>query len=127
MRTRDCDAVVKAGRMTKADGFLAAADEVLTLDDEGSIPDVVVTLLVHAGIAAADVICCARLGKHAHGDDHSEAVGLLEQADKDASNDLAKLLRIKTKAGYSHQAVSSDELKRAERAATRLVERARQV
>jgi hypothetical protein len=37
----------------------AFADEDLDLDDA------CVTLLVHAGIAAADVVCCRRLGKHA--------------------------------------------------------------
>ena len=43
-------------------GFLQAADDVGLLGDNGQLRDAVVTLYVHAGIAASDVICCARLG-----------------------------------------------------------------
>ena len=50
-------------------------------DDESDLCDSHVTLCVHAGIAAADVICCARLGRHAHGENHDEAIGLIEKVD----------------------------------------------
>jgi hypothetical protein len=46
-------------------------------DEAADVADAYVTLLVHAGIAASDVICCARLGEHAQGDNHVEAVALL--------------------------------------------------
>lgn len=39
--------------------------------------DAYVPLCVHAGIAASDVVCCAKLGEHAQGENHDEAVGLL--------------------------------------------------
>ena len=52
-----------------------------TLVDDGDLADAYVTLCVHAGIAAADVICCTALGKHATGDDHNHAVALLRQVD----------------------------------------------
>lgn len=42
-------------------------------DEAADVSDAYVTLLVHAGIAAADVICCQRLGEHALGDSHAEA------------------------------------------------------
>jgi hypothetical protein len=38
---------------------------------EDNINNAFVTLCVHAGIAAADVICCARLGEYSRGEDHS--------------------------------------------------------
>ncbi|WP_460710619.1 hypothetical protein [Nocardioides dilutus] len=111
--------------MRKATGFLNAAEEIQILDDDGALPDVLGTLYVHAGIAAADVVCCVRLGQHSIGDDHEQAIALLHSAEPDLSGSLRNLLRIKTKAGYSHQPLSNDELKRAERAANRLVDAAR--
>jgi hypothetical protein len=80
-----------------------------------------------AGIAAADVICCARLGVHAEGLNHNEAVNLLASTDKTASRDLATLLGLKTRSGYSAQQSSRSDRTRARRAAQALVERAEQV
>jgi hypothetical protein len=39
-----------------------------------------VTLCVHCGVAAADVICCMALGGHVQGEDHNEAVTQLSKA-----------------------------------------------
>lgn len=78
MSTRNCSAAILRGRLRKANGFFQAAQDVSALDDSGEAHDAVVTLYVHAGIAAADVICCARLGKHSSGDNHAEAIALLE-------------------------------------------------
>ena len=43
-------------------------------DEQSEIADVCVTLCVNAGVAASDVICCARPGEYPHGEDHNEAV-----------------------------------------------------
>ena len=127
-RTRACTTEIRRGRLRKADQFLDASDLVRDLADEGGeIADAYVTLCVHAGIAASDVICCARLGEHAQGDDHSEAIALLAAANKDSAKHLRTLLSMKTKAGYSHTAATDDECKRAGRAAAALVETARRV
>ena len=49
--------------MAKAKQFVEAAETVESLaDDANDVADAYVTLCVHAGIAAADVICCKRLG-----------------------------------------------------------------
>lgn len=80
MGTRDCTAEMRRGRMMKAIGFFQAASDVSDLDDSGEANDAIVTLHVHAGIAAADVICCARLGRQSTGENHVEAVVLLEAA-----------------------------------------------
>ena len=124
MTPKRCDAATRAGRLAKAKGFFEAARTVETLDDEGSLGDASVTLYVHAGIAAADVVCCARLGRHAHGQDHNEAVALLRRVDGEAAKHLERLLKLKTKAGYSAQSVSPTDARSAGRAAEHLVEAA---
>ena len=51
--SRPCDATIADGRLRKAKEFLQAAADVGELaDDEAEVRDAVVTLLVHAGIAA---------------------------------------------------------------------------
>lgn len=125
MGNRACSPEVRRGRLAKAEGFLQAADDVSLLDATGELRDAIVTLYVHAGIAASDVICCARLGLHTTGDNHAEAVNLLRSASVASYRHLATLLSVKTKAGYSHSPASAAEVKKASRAATHLVEDAR--
>lgn len=77
-RTVRCAPATRQGRLRKARQFADAAEVVADLaDDADDVADAYVTLLVHAGIAAADVLCCARLGEHAMGDNHNDAVALL--------------------------------------------------
>lgn len=122
-RTQPCTTATRAGRRSKGSQFWEAAEVVRTLADEADdVADAYVTLLVHAGIAAADVICCAATGMHSQGDNHNEAVALLARVDPDLAKNLDVLLRVKTKAGYSYQPASADDMKRAERAARRLIE-----
>jgi hypothetical protein len=94
-------------------------------DQDEEIADAYVTLCVHAGIAASDVICCINLGQHAKGESHSDAVELLNRTEKDVAKNLSTLLNLKTKSGYSHTPVTVAEFKRAGRAAAALVEGAR--
>lgn len=125
-KTAPCPKPVRAGRLAKAEQFLKVAGDVLALADEHhDVGDAYVTLCVNAGIAAADVICCAALGKHSVGEDHREAVALLKQADKEPARHLGTLLLMKTKAAYTSSAVSAADIKRAGRSAAALVETAR--
>jgi hypothetical protein len=122
-RTVRCSDAARAGRLAKAQQFWSAAQTIETFaDDETTIADAYTTLAVHAGIAAADVICCARLGEHARGDDHDAAVALLAMADRARAKDLATLLRMKTRSGYGHEPTSRSDRQRAQRAAARLVQ-----
>lgn len=74
------------GRLRKARQFLDAAVTIRDFaDDEASIGDAFVTLCVHAGIAAADAICCYALGEHARGDSHQEALQLLKKVKPDGA------------------------------------------
>jgi hypothetical protein len=120
---------VTAGRLRKAEQFVDAAETVREFaDDEMDVADAHVTLCVHAGTAAADVICCVSLGMHAVGESHSEALALLESVRPDGS-ELAKSLRtllgMKTRAGYAAEPVAAEDRKRAQRQTERLVRAAR--
>jgi hypothetical protein len=114
--------------LRKAVEFLDAATLIADpADEEAESTDAFVMLCIQAGIAASDVICCARLGKHAQGHDHNEAADLLSQANSESARHLRVLLGMKTKAAYSHTAISAADAKRAGRAAEALVEAARRV
>ncbi|HVS29368.1 MAG TPA: hypothetical protein VHE14_07430 [Solirubrobacteraceae bacterium] len=130
LRKKNCDEVVKDGRFRKAIQFLSAAETIRELADrEDEIGDAYVTLCVHAGIAAADVICCHALGYHVQGQDHGSAIAELSRVQPDGrelGHALRVLLSNKTRAEYGEYAISADQRKRAGRAAERLVEAARQ-
>jgi len=127
-RISPCTPDVRRGRLRKAGHFLDAAN--LIADQAGTEPgsaDAFITLCIHAGIAASDVICCARLGQHAQGENHNEALALLGQADSGSVKHLRVLVSMKTKVGYSHAEATAADAKRAGRAAETLVETARRV
>jgi len=115
--------------MRKAEQFFEAAETIRELaEGEHELGDACVTLCVHAGIAASDVICCIELKEHAQGDDHNQALTLLESV-KPGGRELAKSLRtllgMKTRAGYSYRPVTGEDQKRAHRQAERLLRAAR--
>lgn len=104
-KNRRCTPQIKHGRLNKAEQFLRAAELIATNIDDSQLADAYVTLCVHAGIAASDVICCSRLGKHSVSSDHRSAVALLAQIDEISSIHLKILLDMKGHSGYSeHQA-----------------------
>lgn len=124
-RTVKCSPATRAGRLRKATQFHRAAVAIFDLaEDAADVGDAYVTLLVHAGIAAADVICCARLGEHSTGDNHVQACDLLRRVDAALASDLATLLGMKTIAGYADSPVSEADRRRGARAAERLVQAA---
>ncbi|UFS58402.1 hypothetical protein [Subtercola endophyticus] len=124
IRTIIADKAVQQGRLAKARQFMLVADEARELSDGDGVSDAAVTLYVHAGIAAADAICAGALGRHAHGQDHQDAIALLASVDKQAATSLSVPLGMKTRAGYGHDPISETNLTRAERAARSLVENA---
>jgi hypothetical protein len=108
------------GRTTKMAQFVEAAEIILALADDDELRDAVVTLAVHAGIAASDVICLRRLGYYWQSGNHHEAIEHLRRADVGAAGHLATLLSLKTRAGYGHDAMSSSNVVRSVRAMQRL-------
>ena len=91
-------------------------------ESDAALVDAIVTLCVHAGIAASDVICMRQLGTYVQGDNHSEAISHLKRADTDAARHLTALLGMKTKAGYGFDSISRSDLARAMRAMSSLIE-----
>lgn len=113
--------------MVKAREFLGSATELQELHGEDAALDSVVSLLVLAGIAAADVVCCARTGHHPQGQNHDEAVKALEKCDRGSEKHLARLLRLKTASGYGSTVTSRSDAVAALRAAETLVGRAEEL
>jgi len=125
-RKAPCDPAVVAGRTKKAHQFLEAAETIRELAaNEADVGDAYVTLCVHAGIAAADVLCCRALGYHVQGESHAEAIAELGRVGKDHARALGSLLKIKTRAGYGDTPVSAEQRRRAGRAARQLVDATR--
>lgn len=128
VRTKKADASIREGRLAKAEQFAEAARTVLDLADEtDAVADAFVTLAVHAGIAAGDVICCVRLGAYHYGERHQDAIALLKRADSDSAKSLGILLGMKTLAGYSDMPISREKRLRAERAMDALLATARRL
>lgn len=117
---RPCNATVISGRLSKANEFLELAEFA-----QETHPTAAADLFVDAGIAAADVICCVRLGVHSNTVNHNEARTLLKKADSGCERHLATLLNLKSKAAYTHEPISTAECKRMRRAAGHLVETAK--
>jgi len=128
-RLKKCSEEIVSGRLRKAEQFLEVAEMVRELaDDEGDVGNALVTLCVHAGIAASDVICCDAFGRFVQGEDHLQAIAELSRVTPDGDQlgrDLQALLQMKSRAGYAAPPVTVEQRKRASRRAERLVEAAR--
>lgn len=80
---------------------------------------------VLAAIAAADALCCFRLGKHSRGQDHLEAATLIRTirpGGVQLAKDFTTVLGIKDAAHYGTVFISAATLKSTLRATNRLVE-----
>jgi len=128
-RLRNCDEATMRGRLRKAEQFLAVAEGLRRESEEGEeVGDALVTVCVHAGIAASDVLCCKALGHYVQGDDHQQAVAEISKVapgGKELGKDLRALLQMKTQAAYAAAPIGAGERKRAWRKAQDLVEAAR--
>ena len=127
-RTRPCSPQDAAQRFDQAKAFATLA-ELDPESDEGPTRSAAVSNAVLAGIAAADSICCRRLGRHAAGDDHQQALALVEEAGevgREARRHLETLLSIKHKAQYEEVDPTVTEARRAIRAMRSILELAAQ-
>lgn len=92
-QTRPCSRADAQTRLRAASQFLTMCD---LGDDDASIGnDVVATNAIHAAIAAADAICCARLKLHSASGNHQDAATLLGTVDRKLGDDLARVLGLK--------------------------------
>lgn len=123
-RTQRCGSPEAEVRLDQARKFLEVAE---LMSIEGEVPaslSVAAALAVLAGIAASDAACCAALGRRSRGQDHRQALPLLEQVagGRKAAADLLRLLDLKDTAHYGVIYVTSPKLGRALRQAERLIQ-----
>ena len=105
VRTARCNDDDARLRLRHADSFLIVADLVLEQPDDPllTLTGVAASLAVLAGIAASDAACCAKLGAHARGQDHDQAIVLLRTVvpgGEAMARDLERLLGLKDDAHY---------------------------
>jgi len=123
-RTSPCGRKDAAARLTHAHKFLDAAELISTDIIEEGNASVAASLAVLAGIAACDVLCCARLGIRSRSRDHHDAEALLQQIvpnGKEAAQSLRRLFDLKDTAQYGVIHMSGTQLKTALRHARTLV------
>jgi hypothetical protein len=123
-RTHPCTPEQARKRLADARKFLELADLV---DDEPEPASLGVSSAnaVLAGIAAADAACCRALGGRSRGDDHRDAIALINQVSPggdEAANALSRLLAIKNDAEYGLAPISRTKRDVALRQARKLVE-----
>jgi hypothetical protein len=123
-RVQTCSQEEAKTRLSHARKFLEVAGLTATEENVEGAASVSASLAVLAGIAASDAACCSALGQRARGQDHREAIRLLEQVEPkgdDAAKSLRRLLDLKDTAQYGLIHVSQQNLKAALRQAGTLL------
>lgn len=87
----------------------------------GAARNAIVGNAVLAGIAAADAVCCARLGERSTSADHSDAVILLERVDPVLAQKLSTLIGNKPTSHYGENFISIETLRSCLRAMDQLI------
>ncbi|BAK33409.1 hypothetical protein MLP_03950 [Microlunatus phosphovorus NM-1] len=121
-RIVDCTPSESRTRRDHARAFLEVAELVLT--EERREAHVAAALAVLAGIAAADAICGLNLGKWSRGQDHRQAVDLLNEValhDHSLPTKLGRLVADKDAVHYSPNLITVDRAKTMVRLATALL------
>ncbi|HYZ99932.1 MAG TPA: hypothetical protein VE575_14325 [Acidimicrobiales bacterium] len=122
-RRKPCGAEEARARLAKARQFLTLAT---AGQEDETVRSAEASLLIEAGIAAADAICCVRLGERPADQNHQAAVDLLASVHRDAARRLQTLLGLKTSVQYGTGDPSAARLRAARRAASALMDVARQ-
>ena len=104
-RRKGCGMEDAARRLEDARQFLEVAEGATT----AGYGDVVATNAIHAAIAAADVLCCLRLGRRANDGNHRSATDLLRQIDPQHANHLRRALDHKQKAAYESRDLADSD------------------
>lgn len=126
-RVTTCTPAEARGRREQARAFLGVADLVLVEPAARAETHVAAALAVLAAIAATDAICGLQLGHYSRGQDHDQAIDLLQTVDLDDTTLPATLRRIlssKDFVHYSPRLVSAADAQALVRQARALVEAA---
>jgi hypothetical protein len=129
-RTQPCSEVDAATRLRHARKFIEVAELVAEEGEGVEYASQAAALAVLAGIAAADAGCCKTLGRRSRGQDHREAVALVEEispSGKQAAQWLGRLLTLKDEAHYGLHDVGGQKLGSALRQAKDLIKFAEEV
>jgi len=124
-RTQPCSAKQARTRLEHARKFLDVAELAAGEAADVEYASASAALAVLAGIAASDSSCCAALGRRSRGQDHRQAVSLIEQVEPggaQAANALRRLLNLKDEAHYGLFDVGGQDLQAALRQAKSLLE-----
>ena len=108
-RQQACTRDDARSRLADARSMMVAAD--LVINDD-TIPGVAGALAVLAGIAASDAACCAVLGRRHRGQNHRDALKLVEAVEPNGpamAKDLHRLLGRKDDAHYGLGALAAGE------------------
>jgi hypothetical protein len=124
-RQAPCGRAQALSRTDLAERYLTVA-ELASEEEAEASHNVAVGNAVLAGIAAADALCCLRLGQRSRSQDHRIAIESLRTVDKALARDLEKLLRLKDIAHYGDRFLGGEQLVTAIRCGQRLVEAARE-
>lgn len=142
-RRRLCSAAEATTRLRHAEAFLSTAQ--LVASEEGKPGDydynhVAAGVAVLAAIAASDAMCCKLLGERARGQNHREAIDLLEQVrygggtpatqerrSRELGQALAMALDVKDESHYGTRMLTSPQVRKVMRAAEKLVTASRLV
>lgn len=89
--------------------------------ETGAVRNAMTGNAILAGIAAADAICCIRLGERSTSSDHSDAVLLLAKVDPALAQKLATLIGSKSTSHYGENFIGLETLRSCLRAMDQLV------
>jgi hypothetical protein len=126
-RVTDCTPEQARARRAQARAFLDVAEMVLEEPAAQAETHVAAALAVLAAIAATDGICGLRLGRYSRGQDHDQAVELLESVDvgdRSLPVKLRRVLAAKDAVHYSPRLIAKGDAQSLVRNAAALVEAA---
>jgi len=129
-RTQECTDADAHARLAHARRFLEVAELVAGEGDDLEYSSAAAALAVLAGIAASDAACCKAFGRRSRGQDHRQAIDLVEQVEpggRDAARALRRLIALKDEAHYGLLDIAGSDLRAALRQAKALFEFAAQV
>ena len=129
-RTQECTDADAHARLAHARRFLEVAELVAGEGDDLEYSSAAAALAVLAGIAASDAACCKAFGRRSRGQDHRQAIDLVEQVEpggRDAARALRRLIALKDEAHYGLLDIAGSDLRAALRQAKALFEFAVQV
>jgi hypothetical protein len=117
-------------RLDQATTMLEVAKLVIDYPDDAALPGVAAAVAVLAGIAASDAVCCAAFGERPRGQDHKEAIKVLQgvhPGGKSMAADLRRLLAAKDTVHYGMKLTTARTTETLIRATSRLCEKAEKI